>query len=329
MNHHQLHWLEKFQVQLAAIAAVVAVYMLAWPALRPADPLRALTFFAGPGPGSMVTFALAVWCVAAFCAVVTVTSRPEGAVLATALGIGGLSLRSSQMRSLIWAAHGHQAAMLGGLAAESLMLAGIAASAAVVIVLVRAAMAAVNPRLTWKDPATSQAHTASELLRSFFWPLPPLWRFVTRKNAENYRQHAAASAMRQTLRSACCAVLGTLIAVMLLALLTGSSARGQIIFAQVVAFTIGMIIAQQIVPARWSLVVWMIPSLTAALMYRVAWMTLPQSPGADWTSLPLQTRALPIDWFAAGGGGALLGYWISARLRHLRHMEDQELRAEN
>ena len=37
--------------------------------------------------------------------------------------------------------------------------------------------------------------------------------------------------------------------------------------------------------------------------------------------VPLYARALPLDWLTAGSAGALLGYWLSARVHELKLLE--------
>jgi len=102
MKQTYRYWLEKLQLQLVTAGALAVVYLLFWKALRGSDPSAAISFLANGNSGEFILFVAVFWALAAACGALTITARPESAVIAVLLGIGGLALRSGQMRSLLW-----------------------------------------------------------------------------------------------------------------------------------------------------------------------------------------------------------------------------------
>ncbi|MFW6066524.1 MAG: hypothetical protein ACOC9S_06860, partial [Planctomycetota bacterium] len=114
------------------------------------------------------------------------------------------------------------------------------------------------------------------------------------------------------------------IAVVLFWLLLRSPERGQILFAVVTSAALGAFIAHQVLPSSHSMLVWTVPFLIAIFVYAsCTGISLGDSTRA-WTAVPLRARVLPIDWLTAGGGGAFLGYWLSARVHEMRFIEKHE-----
>ena len=149
MDHQRLHWLEKFQVQIAAGIALAAVYFAVWPTFRPWDPELPLTFLPEGSWGSMVLLAVLVWVLAAAASVVTVTGRPEGALFVTLVGTAGLSLNSSRIRSLLMLRQDNLSGLFASLALELVLLAVVVMVAALIVGLVRSAVSAVRPGWLW------------------------------------------------------------------------------------------------------------------------------------------------------------------------------------
>ena len=334
MEHHHFHWLEKLQVQIITIAGLFAVYFLAWPVVRPADPLSPVAFLPLGDYGCAVGFA-AVFCVlVAVCAVATVAVRPVAALLAATLAAGGVSLRSPQIRALLWARQGDMAAMYGELMLEAVMLAMLAALASLIVVLVRRAVRAVKPDWLWRDPmadlteaqhrdaARTHAPKRGGLIAAVFGKAVHE-KIVALGTVGGGGAGRPDSRRFLCIRSAACALLAGVVAVLLLLLLLRSADRGQIIFALIASFTIGVFVAQQAFPSPHGLVAMVLPMLTAVGFYAVGWAGAVSGQAADWTTVSILYRALPIDWFTAGGGGALLGFWISQRVHEFRHVHQR------
>ncbi|MBS3733948.1 MAG: hypothetical protein KGY99_03370 [Phycisphaerae bacterium] len=307
LTHRHLHLLEKIQVQLAAVAGVVLVYFALWPVLRPSDPRDPVVFFVLGAPGSAAMFAGALWVLAAVAAVLTVHARPEGALMAAVLGVGGVSLRSPQMRGLLWAWSGPLRNVFGWLIAELALLAALLFVAALIVDLVRRGIAAVRPQWLHKDVLAAGASAdGKQPIRALLGFLPP-WRDGRWRPADASRTLAAMG-------------LGLVVSVALLVLLLRSPERGQILFALLAAFLLGAMAAHQLLPEIRSAAIVCLPLLAGLGFYVLSMVAVPGGVDA-WKSLPHYACILPVDWLTAGGGGTLIGYWMSERLHELRHIE--------
>jgi hypothetical protein len=108
-----------------------------------------------------------------------------------------------------------------------------------------------------------------------------------------------------------------------LRLLLRTDDRMQILFALGASFAAGTLIASQLFPTPYGVAAWGTPVVAAVFFYLVsAFAAVPQTP-AGWIVLPQHAMPLPVDWLS-GGGGAVLGYWISCRLHELRLLEHDE-----
>ena len=316
-------------------AAIVLVYFLIWPVVRPNGPLSPATFLPLGGYGGLAIFAVVVLAVAAGCGAVMAKTRPEGAMLAAAFGAGGISLNSEQIRVVLWSRQGDVGVLLGQMILEVMVLAAVAALAAIVITAVRKGLASINKRLVWQDPVgdrsnpqgTSAKGSKGQQPRSSLAKLSPLLHeIVSGSRSKALRPHADCRGLGRMIVARCAAFmgLGLVVAVALLALTLRSPERGQILFALVASFAIGALAAQEFFPVPYRIIAWMMPMLAAVLLYAYAWTSQAAAVASDWSLMPIYARALPVDWMAAGGGGALLGYWISARMHVQRHMEHQQ-----
>jgi len=300
MNHRRFHWLEKIQVELATLVALAAVYFLVWPHLRPDDPEGPVTFVSVGGYGHLAAFALIVWVLAAAAAVVTIHSRPEGAMLAAFIGAGGVSLHSPSVRPLLWLWQDRLAGLYGRLILEVLLLAAVLAVAAGIVLLVRRMIAAIRPGWIWRSPVGAA-------------PAPAQSGSGRRRGNRDLLA-----------RSIACLLLGMLIAVILLLLLMRSGDRGQALFALLMSFVVGVMVAHQVFPSPYSVVAWTMPVATAIVFYVLFALSSMSGSSNAWTRVPFYAYALPIDWMTVGAGGALLGFWISQRIHEIRHFEKLE-----
>jgi hypothetical protein len=291
---HRMHGLEKAQVQIASAAALAAVYFGLAPAVAPADPLLPITFLPGGGAMRLLWTVGGLCALSAGCAAIAFSSRKEGALLAVLIGAGGLSLRSPAIRTLLMAAGADTGRLYFSLLAEVLLLWCGLALAVLVIDLAQGAMGRLLPGWAWKGP------------------VPPRGR------------DPKAAATARAMESITCAALGLIVSVILLRVLLQSSDRGQIIFALAASSAIGVLIAHQVFPARHGIAAWGVPVLTAAAFYLMSAFARVAPTPVGWAGVRLDGMPLPIDWLSAGGGGAVLGYWISCRLHELRALEREE-----
>jgi hypothetical protein len=98
-----------------------------------------------------------------------------------------------------------------------------------------------------------------------------------------------------------------------------SDDRGQVLFAVLASFVIAGMLGHHLFPTRLAVATWAMPIATALLFYGLAMASVSQA------SVPRpQFQVLPLDWLTAGCGGALLGTWLSERMRETRIFETVE-----
>ncbi|HAU38095.1 MAG TPA: hypothetical protein DCX07_10325 [Phycisphaerales bacterium] len=333
MDHSRFHWLEKLQVQLATAAALIVVYFTVWPLVRPWDPHGPVTFLAGGGYAQLAAFAAVVWALAAACAVLTTRARPEGSLLAAVVGAGGISLRSPQVRSLLWREGDHLRVLFAQFLVEVLLLAAVLVGAIVIVSVVRIVVARVRPQWMWRSPLSRRkadrgASPGQSLLEAF----PVLRLFLVAPTLREGQKDAAGALPRggrdrralNLPRLGLTLLVNEVLAIALILMLLRSGERGQILFALFAAFAVSAFAAQQLYPTRLGIAVWACPMLTALLFYAYgAFTSIDSSPNA-WSDVPYFLRALPVDWLTAGVGGALAGSWGSVRVHEFRHLSGQD-----
>ncbi len=320
MNQRQFHLIEKLQVQIAALLAVIVVYALLWPFFEPVDPETPTLLFGTVGVPHAWLFALAVLAVAAVSAAATTHARPAGAVLVTLLGAGGLSLRSEPVWRLLVLRQGDGGVgtLLLWMILETLALAVLALAATLLIALVRGLIARRRPTWVWHsriEPPVGEGEPGPSLHRrlresvliTMGWP------------------HEPETGVKEELaRGVSCLLMGALVSVLLLGVLMQSTARGQILFALLMSFLLGTLAAHQVFPARVTGLAWVTPMITGIACYLLGMLTTVRTVPLPWTTVPVWARALPIDWLAAGGGGAVAGMWLSARIHEHKQMETEQ-----
>jgi hypothetical protein len=296
-----------------------------------------LTFLPGSAYTDALLFAGIIWGLAAACALVTVSARPEGAAVAALIGAAGASARSPQMRSLLWLWENDLAGLYGMLVLEVLLLCAVMLVAAAIVDLVRRAVACLKPNWLWQPPIARTSNGKQDRAvpgRNLSARDSPEAYAATRRELILYLLAAklrtrsgakpAPGASRAALRqSLSCLCLGLVLAVVLLLLLTRSPERGQILFGLLAAFLVASVVAHQVFPTPHSVVIWGMPMIVAVGLYALAAFSARQGVN-PWISLDNYARALPADWLTVGCGGALVGYWISERIHELRHIERTE-----
>jgi hypothetical protein len=313
-------------------------------------------------------FAAAVWVLAGACALVTISARPEGALLASLIGAGGMSLRSAAVRPLLWRDLG---SLHGQFIADMLILVAVVLVALVVVALVRWAIGWVRPRWLWRSPIAGltederkgpagaakgdgdssasrvparQAVTGGDAPRAFLRVLASVFApGLARSGAlggpgRDVSDPGTSAARRKApVRKLClaglgCAALAAVIAVAVILLLMRSAQRGQILFAVFVGSFVALFLSHQAFPTSLTPVAWAVPMLVGIGFYVLAAFAV-GGPGASyggaagpgaWADVPFYAQVLPVDWLTGGGGGGLLGYWLSCRVQELRHIEGRQ-----
>ena len=348
MKHERHHWLEKLQVEFAGTVALVVTFFIVGPVHGSWDPQWPATFISTGSFGGLLQLAVLVWVLAAACAALTFSSRPEGALFTTLVGAAGVSMHSTPIRVLFWSSQSSVSGVFVQLAIELLVLIVIVVVAIHIICRVRAAMAKVFPNLMWKGrilgsadetngsdkaskkPARSTSPQSQGSPSWFLWFISPIgvslldqMRMSDGMSVISPEQQARsrAAALRCTLY---CLAATVLYSSILLMLLMRSPSRGQIVFALFTSFLVATLIAHQQFATQFSVVSWGSAMITGLLFYVLAIASSGQADTNSWINVQMFARALPVDWMTVGGAGGVLGYWISERIHELRHIERTE-----
>lgn len=333
MSHERRQLVEKLQVVLAAALALGVVYWLAWPVVAPQDAEGAVVFVPEGRIGQLAIFGAIVCGLAAACAAVTISSRPEGALLAALVGTAALSLRTGPMQALLWQEASTPARLFRLLALEVLMLGVVLLAAILVIALVRTLSRWLLPQWAWVDPLAGRPAGDVKAPRKVLFVGNPVLALFTTFLFRVYRK-LQSYGDRKNPGGPVPALAGLLmelaVSVVLLVVTFRSTDRGQILFSLSVSYLVGALVAHQTFPSRYSLPFYLAPLLMAAVVLAMGPGSLASGAGPAWrealevgSSLPLRA-ALPADWLAFGCGGAVAGVWFSRRIREARHLEAQD-----
>jgi len=296
MDLQHRHMLEKLQVWIAAAAAACVAWFAAWPLVRPWDRGGALAFVPTGDWASLAVFAGVVVAMSSAVALVTLSARPEGALLAALAGVAGFAFRSGPMRTLLWRRADAPGRLFADLAIEMAAMTAVLAASALAVTCVRALLKRLLPRWAWSEPNRA-----------------PGGRDGPRRKTA--RGQAA-------MHVAGCLVMQMAVALICLVHLFRSTDRGQIAFALAGSFLLGSLIAHQVFPIRATAVLWAGPLIMGMAVYGLG--AGASADGADWLrvlmvgqGVPIRA-ALPVDWLALGAGGAVGGFWISRRIHEAR-----------
>ena len=336
MKHERHHWLEKLQVEFAAGAALAVTFFIVGPMRGWWDPQWPTTFLSTGSFGALLGFAVLVWLLAAPCAAMTVSSRPEGALFATLVGAAGVSMHSAPIRALLWSNEASLAGTFAQLIGELIVLFVVVVGAVHIIWQVRALMTRVCPNWMWKGRITaetvfSDAELADARERKrkraadnlvFDSHLGLLGRILGPEGMPVISPGQEAGSRKAIMvTTVSCLAATVLYGSIILMLLMQSSHRGQIVFALFASFLLATLIAHQQFATRFSVVAWAAALLTGVLFYMLAMASSGNLGPNVWIKVQPFARALPIDWMTAGGAGGVLGFWISERIHELRHIE--------
>lgn len=328
-------------MEAVALAALAGVYYWLWPALAAGDPQTAVAFLP---PGHLVDVAgliVVLLACAVVCSAVTVAARPLGSMLAALVGVAGVCCRSPGTRTLFWQEPQlSPAGIMLLLAGEVLLLGVLFSLAAFVVEFVRSTVARLlGSGLLWADPLAGLTEeerqgklsdgVSSKDLGHVIGPIfLDLFVHIGKRGSRDAGRRTWDAGMLA--RCLACGVTGAVLAAVILLIFIQSADRGQVLFALLVSFLIGALVAHQRFPAPYSMVAILMVACTGAMFYLTAaiasvgsgpnaWMLAPVHAGPG--SLPY-AAALPIDWIAAGGGGAVIGFWISERIHEARYLAD-------
>jgi hypothetical protein len=331
MGHWRVQRKELLQIQIVTVLALAATYFLLWPMLRPADPQGPLALLAGGNAPGILAVLLVMAVLAALAAAVTVHSRPVGSITAALLGTGGLCLASPPLHALLWTRQGEFSGMFTGFIFELLALSVGVIVVCLVVGLIRQGIAGINPRWVWADPLARTPKpdgdgdwSAPGLAATVMDPVGSLLEMVGRRGSVAYGKNRAA--MDEVKALAACLLLSAVAATVLYMVLVQSRERGQVLFALLASFTVGVLIAHQASPTSLAGPLLAMPVVLGVVIYLLGMFASAGSAGAHdaWLRVPPYAHALPLDWITAGCGGAGLGFWISSRIHELRHMEKRE-----
>ncbi len=287
MPYRKRHWREKIQVQLATGLVLAAMYFGLWRMFVPPDPAGPIVFMASGEIRQLAVFAAIVWCVVAIVSFLVRGSRPVGPLIVVFVGAGGVSIRSPQIRTLLWENYRSVGGLYALLIAEVVVMAIIMSVAVLIAGVIRNAIG-----------------EASSMV------LPP--------NDEEGEQEFRAET-RDVVQYLYNLGFGVLIAIVLLLLFIRSADRGQILFGLLGSFFIGYLVAHQLIPANHVLLAPVGAAAVAVVLYVLGAGSIVGSNPQSWMSAPFYARALPIDWMTFGAGGGVLGYWVSERIHEARH----------
>jgi hypothetical protein len=337
MTHRQTHFLEKLEFQVSAIAAAAVVYWFVWPLLILHDPALPICFLAG-GDGAHIFTLIGLACALGIaCGAITVTARPQTAVMALVLALGGLSLRSPRIGSLLWAHQDSMSVMYWRMALEVLLLLAVVVIAGAAAGIGRRLAAGLAGGLIWRDPlleldderraaynrelARRKAEKASPwtvamVLSLLSLPLGIIW--VPGEDVKSDKLLGRDTAVRGVLGFMVSLTASAIIVLVLLR----SPERGQILFALFAGCFLGVFLGQKVVPTQTNLTAWAVPVVLGGALYLLAAISAVGSGQGAWMDVRLYAQALPIDWMTAALGGAMLGHWEDLRMREARYIED-------
>ncbi len=323
MTHRQVHFLEKIEFQVTAIAAAAVVYWFVWPLLIPSDPEWPICFIAGGAYTHLCVLAGFACALGLACGALTVTARPQTAAMALVLGLGGLSLRSPRIGSLLWATQDSMPAMYWRMALEVLVLLAVVIIAGIAAGIGRRIAGSLAGRLLWRDPLLEldderrEAHNR-KLGESSQKNTERVMAFGVLADSGFDKLPGRDTAVRGVLGF----LISTTAAAIVVLMLLRSPERGQILFALFAGCFLGVFLSQRIVPTRANVTAWATPAVLGVLLYVLAAVSsVGTGPGA-WMSVKPYARILPIDWITAGLGGAMLGHWEDLRMREVRYIEE-------
>ncbi|MCK5114949.1 MAG: hypothetical protein KAR11_09340 [Phycisphaerae bacterium] len=329
-------FLEKLQIVVGVAATLSLVYWGIQSWFIPADPLQPIALLPAGNFGGLVLLGVVFWILTALLSLVTTFSRPEGAIAAALIAIGGLSLRSNAMRALVWNSNGSMSGIFVIMIVELLIMGVMLLVGVGIMIGVRRLVKMAAPRLIWRDQMANLTGQQVEMLEkvnsrfnSSWFSKDPVMGYLLKLIANKSSDKSEAKPDRRTKlqqreqlqRAAGCLVTGIAVGLLLMSLLLRSTTRGQVVFALFAAFMLSQIIAQHLYSTRSLLIACVTPIIAAIAVYALGAYSAVTGGANFWAVLAPQFQSLPIDWFAVGIGGSVLGLWTSDRMREIRVLE--------
>ena len=151
MNIRRTLFIEKLQLVLTAVVSLGLVYWIIQSWFVPSDPLSPIIFLLEGSFAKLLLFGLVMWGFAVIITLTTTFSRPEGAVGIVLIALGGLSMRSHSMRSVMWSNDGSMSKIYIQMILEVLLLSIMFGVAVIIIIYLRGLIARKFPQLMWSD----------------------------------------------------------------------------------------------------------------------------------------------------------------------------------
>ncbi len=329
---------EKAQVLLTAGVALAAVYYVFWRGFIGDDPGNPIALVPDGRFGAIISLGILLCVLAGIAGLTTTRSRPEGAILAALIGLGGLSLRSPWMRPLLWMQPDHLPSLFWQMALEILIFAVILLLAEAVAGLFRGLIKRFKPSWVWTDPLADLSAEQRNLIKtdgvaSLPSPDECKWMAVTGEFGlmawlvkhllhRSAAKEAQADSMQTALkRSLTCLATGVLLGIIMVSIIMQSTLRGQVLFALFAGFFVSALAARHFFPVRSIFIAWAMPLITALVFYGLAAFSSANALPDFWATARPQFQALPIDWLTAGCSGAVLGFWTAGRMLEFRVFE--------
>ena len=320
---------EKTLLELTSLAVVAGVFLLVAPRLVGGDPLGAIVLTVGGAGSRAVLAAITMLAAAALCGALTAAARPAAMGVAMVMGLSGLSLYSTPLRTLLWQHHENLPSLYATLAIELLVVAAFAGVAMIVGEFTRRVVGGRIGRLAWRHPLAEMNIPPAE------WPEADYEHLAERSGTWATALWGIASLFRRNPRQespglkhrAICAAIMIVGGAVLAAVLCRTGDRKQVLFAVFAGFALAAMAAHQFFPTACSAIFWVSPIIVGLAVYGLAASACGSlgDSAIGWLDVPYLARALPVDWLTAGSGGGLVGYLVSARLHEgkiLEHLEE-------
>ncbi|MCE5324802.1 MAG: hypothetical protein LLG01_00150 [Planctomycetaceae bacterium] len=334
MKYKRLHLIEKLRVQVAAAAALLAVYFWAYHLVAGADP-KAPTVFFGAGAGHLLQFIAVIMTTAVLAGAASVGMRPSAGLLVTLVGAAGLSLHMPSVLPLLWNNESALGFLLVQMILDTLLLAVVVFGAALLTGWVRNKITALSPSWAWQDPLASLTEEQRRKVkaRKVYYMGDPISALVATaahgvfsKYAEQGSREIGTSKdlRKQLVLGGYCLALAILTGFVLLLLLMRSYDRSQTMFAVAGSLFAATLLAYQVFPFRSAAVAMVTPVVLAVVMYALGAMKTVSGMHLSWETVAPYACAVPLDWVTAGAAGAVAGYWVSSRIHEARYGELDE-----